>query len=241
VKNSFSFFKWLFAKRGRWIPAIALFSLVVIIISTLVSLTFVYDIKWVLHKQYDVFLDTLNQQTEYEYQQQQAAKEKARIENLKIDTVKYQQLWESSNYTSYKIFFKTNQYKGVSSDYGSDRILVMQINDNKVTSIKKYSSNTAIDTNDSGYFAFVPNLFNAIQDALNQKVNQDVTNSLNQLCPGLFLTSSSQHISGLIYVDAEFNTESGYPERVEIRYQDEYNNITNIINYEILYLRVAGY
>jgi|GEM_PF-2835268 len=222
-------FKWLFAKRKRWIPAV--------IILSLIALPFVVLGSHGLYRYIDYTLDDIRY----------SKGEEARIEQLQIDLENSQKKWQSSNITSYKFkldllfggetFWEEGSH-GRSEGPQEERTMMIIVNDidniNVIDSVT--SNNTGIGSSKPNvkYFPYygksaysIPELFNIIQDCLDNPYFAIKVKGPEGFIPSL--------------VSAVFNEQYGFPEFITIYVQlgnyEDYHRIY-FVTYEISEFKV---
>lgn len=229
-------FRWLFAKRWRWIPVAVILAALIILVITVYSVKLYNHIIWQIE--------------ENEYQEQIQKDEEAIAERLKTNLPISQQEWVSSNISSYVLDLEVyvgghSIWEEVSHGHSSPGKLVaslrFQVNDNKITDIKRIIQGLIRPFSfENIYFKSISNLFVIIQEALDGKVNEDVIAILRDSYPDTVfdqpLSTPPPESIVPLRVYAEFGYYYGQPEYISIYYTvgDHDNHVTNsIIIYRI--------
>jgi hypothetical protein len=227
-------FKWLGAKKIRWLPLVCVFTLIFVTLEAIFVFSLVNHIGG--DPTNDGFIAVINQ---IDAEQQ----EKAKIGKLKIDLVKYRELWNSSNISDCRIFFSVwnSDNPQISSYDTSDRMLIIQVEDNKITDLKKLNEKNVNYASDIGNFDLVTSLFNIIQDSLDQKPNEEVIHFFDNIFPGMVSGISLKSPPALTYINVDFNTDLGYPELIIIGYGSKnYLKISSqYVQYKIEYFKYS--
>jgi hypothetical protein len=225
-------FRWLFAKRWRWIPVAAILAAFIILVITVYSVKLYNHIIWQLD--------------ENEYQRN----EELRIEEFKTDFENSRQAWISSNITSYSlkltVYVDGESYweesHGRSS--GQEKVISLKITveNNKISELQQASTGgvyTDMNPDDNIYYKSMSDIFNTIQDALDGKISDDVLTILKVHEPDMFSEKSSLTPPGdpiPIKVRAYFHCTLGYPIYVTIYFtvgNHDYYYTRGLISYEI--------
>jgi hypothetical protein len=245
-------FKWLRAKKIRWISATVLISLISVPFIVYGISQLVQNVQWdIEEKQYQKALFDRDNRVKDSFPLAQAK-------------------WESSNITSYS-FYLLISYGGRSDweglhghSTGSNELplLAVKVKDNKLVEIKVeriianevlgIKTNFAIDNIENNpYFTSVQDLFAIIEDALNQKVNDKVLEILrlsdkpNTEAQAQYNKLTDEERSKLeiipLRVDAYFNYTCGFPDDIVIYCTSgnhEYNSNFEIISYKVTAFQV---
>jgi len=212
-------FRWFFAKRKRWIPAIVLLALI--------ALPFLAHGVTALYIVIDHTLD------DFRYHKG----EETRIEQLWNDFEDNQEKWESSNITSYEfkldLFFGASEmwegFGGISTGANINRSLVISVRNNSTIQTMDTITGNPIELNENQHCDSMSELFIIIHDVLNGRDNQDLVSKADIYEEaGIKLTPSRRSIY------AEFSSEYGYPTLIAIyEHRGNYEYFTKY--YEIVY------
>ena len=210
-------FRWLFAKRKRWIPAVVILSLI--------ALPFIMVWSMLLFRLVDNFSDDIRYRKG----------EETRIEQLIKNLENSQEKWISNNISSYKfnleMLFGGHEmwegFGGISSGATIKRLLSIKVYNGDTIEVTDNTTGNPVNISQNQYCDSMPELYIVIQDVLNGKDNSDLIFKANNLegAKGIFSYSMIPR-----YVHAEFNGEYGYPVLIGV-----YRQYGNMNYYERFY------
>ena len=220
-------FRWLFAKKRRWIP--------VIVILALIALPYITIGSYYLYQRVDNAIDNMRYRHD----------EKERIEQLRIDLEENKEKWMSFDISDYEftldIYFGGESYWEENSHgrgHGSkeSKSLHIDVSMGNTVNITDYSTGNSVSIVENQYCDSIPDLFTIIEDVLNRNDNQDLNLKASVLEKvGVPPYVPNAHDPG-VSLQAEFNAYYGYPEFISVYYHfGNYENFHRIyvIRYEL--------